>query len=115
MGLAKDLREKRKLQTREVSVPEWGDESGAFKLYCRPITCLDLSTLQKKHPDFLNNTSISAMVDLIVMKALDDEGKRLFNGMEDRMDLMQEETVVISSIAEQMFAEVASQDDLAKN
>ena len=39
MGLAKELRSRRKQEAREVSVPEWGDESGAFKLYCRSITC----------------------------------------------------------------------------
>ena len=33
MGLAKELRARRKLEAREVLVPAWGDESGAFKLY----------------------------------------------------------------------------------
>ena len=55
MGLAKELRSRRKLSAREVLVPEWGDDSGAFKLYCRSITCYDLDQLQKKHPNFLNN------------------------------------------------------------
>ncbi len=115
MGMAKQLRERREIKTREVVVPEWGDESGAFKLYCKPITCFDLNQLQKKHPDFLTNTSISAMVDLIIMKALDDNGVKLFNGIEDRVELMAEETTVISEIANQMFAEIESEEDLAKN
>lgn len=115
MGMAKQLRERREIKTREVVVPEWGDESGAFKLYCKPITCYDLNQLQKKHPDFLTNTSISAMVDLIIMKALDDTGAKLFNGIEDRVELMSEETTVISEIANQMFAEIESEEDLAKN
>lgn len=108
MGLARELRNKRKLKAREVLVPEWGDESGAFKLYCRSITCYDLDQLQKKHPDFMTNTTVGAMVDLIVMKAEDEAGEKLFTSVEDRVDLMGEETSVISEIANQMFADVQS-------
>lgn len=108
MGLARELRNKRKLKAREVLVPEWGDESGAFKLYCRSITCYDLDQLQKKHPDFMTNTTVGAMVDLIVMKAEDEAGEKLFTSVEDRVDLMGEETSVISEIANQMFADIES-------
>jgi|TARA_R110000850_G_scaffold198489_1_gene324732 hypothetical protein len=108
MGLAKELRNRRKVKAREVLVPKWGDEAGAFKLYCRSITCYDLDQLQKKHPNFLNNTTIGAMVDLICMKAEDESGTKLFSSAEDRIDLMGEETNVISDIANQMFAEIES-------
>jgi len=115
MGLAKELRSRRKLEAREVSVPAWGDESGAFKLYCRSITCYDLDKLQKKHPNFLNNMTISAMVDLICMKAEDESGAKLFTSSEDRIDLMGEETSVISEIAKQMFSEIESVEEHEKN
>jgi hypothetical protein len=115
MGLAKELRSRRKVQVREVCVPAWGDDSGDFKLYCRPITCYDLNVLQKKHPNFLTNTTIASMVDLIVMKAEDEGGEKLFTSAEDRVDLMGEETNIISEIANQMFAEIESQEDLEKN
>ena len=115
MGLAKELRSRRKLQAREVLVPAWGDESGVFKLYCRSITCYDLDQLQKKHPNFLNNTTIGAMVDLICMKAEDEGGSKLFNSSEDRLDLMGEETNVISEIANQMFADIETVEALEGN
>ena len=115
MGLAKDLRGRRKVEAREVLVPAWGDDSGAFKLYCRSITCYDLDVLQKKHPNFLQNTTIGAMVDLIVMKAMDENEQKLFNSGEDRMDLMGEETSVISEIANQMFADIESVEAHEKN
>ncbi len=115
MGLAKELRTRRKVQTREVVVPEWGDESGDFKLYCRPITCNDLNRLQKKHPSFLTNTTIAAMVDLILMKAEDASGEKLFTSADDKIELMGEQTDVISDIANQMFADIESEDALAKN
>jgi hypothetical protein len=115
MGLAKELRNRRKINAREVIVPAWGDDSGAFKMYCRPITCYDLDQLQKKHPDFLQNTTIGAMVDLICMKAEDEGGSKLFTSAEDRIDLMGEETNVISEIANQMFAQIESVEVAAKN
>ena len=115
MGLAKELRNRRKLQAREVLVPEWGDESGAFKLYCRSITCYDLDQLQKKHHNFLQNTTIGAMVDLICMKAEDESGTKLFSSAEDSIDLMGEETSVISEIANQMFAEIETSEALEGN
>lgn len=115
MGLAKELRNRREVKAREVVVPAWGDESGDFKLYCRAITCYDLDQLQKKHPNFLNNTTIGAMVDLICMKAEDEGGNKLFPTAEDRMDLMGEETNIISDIANQMFAEIESIEAIEGN
>jgi len=115
MGLAKELRSRRKVEAREVVVPAWGDESGPFKLYCRSITCYDLDQLQKKHPNFLQNTTIGAMVDLICMKAEDESGSKLFSAAEDRIDLMGEETNVISEIANQMFADIESVEDAEGN
>lgn len=115
MGLAKELRSRRTVEAREVLVPAWGDDAGDFKMYCRPITCYDLDQLQKKHPNFLQNTTIGAMVDLICMKAIDESGGKLFNSSEDRMDLMGEETNVISEIANQMFAEIETVETAEKN
>ena len=115
MGLAKELRKRREVKAREVVVPAWGDDSGAFVLYCRPINCNDMNQLQKKHPNFLSNTTIAAMVDLIIMKAEDQSGDRLFTAADDKIELMGEQTDVISEIANQMFAEIESEEDLAKN
>jgi|GEM_PF-1022451 len=116
MGLAKELRQRRSVKRRAISVPAWADEQGQpFVMYCRPITCYDLNELQKKHPKFMENTTIAAMVDLILMKAEDEGGDKLFTSVEDRIDLMGEETAVVSSIAEQMFSEIQSVEDAEKN
>ena len=115
MGLAKELRARRKSSRRKIEVAEWADDDGAFVLYCRPITCYDLNELQRKHPSVLQNPSIASMVDLIVMKAESQDGEKLFSSAEDRMDLMGEETTIVSEIANQMFGTIESADDLAKN
>ena len=115
MGLAKELRARRKGSRRKISVEEWSDDNGAFVLYCRPITCYDLNELQRKHPTVLQNPSIASMVDLIVMKAESQDGERLFTAADDKIELMGEETTVISEIANQMFGTIESVEDLAKN
>jgi hypothetical protein len=115
MGLAKELRNRRNLKVREIVVPEWGDDSGDFKMYCKPLTCYDLNIIQKKHPNFLVNTTIASMVDLIVMKAESVDGEKLFTGGEDKVDLMGEETNIISEIANQMFSEIQDPQEAEKN
>ena len=116
MGLAKELRSRRTIPLREVVVEAWSDDKGVpFKLYCGSISCYDLDQLQKKHPKFLENTTIGAMIDLILMKSMDESGSKLFTSAEDRIDLMGETTEVISSIANQMFAEIESPEIAEKN
>ena len=116
MGLAKELRNRRQLNARKIEVTAWADPDGQpFAMYCFPITCYDVNELQKKHPKFMENTTMAAMIDLIVMKASDENGNKLFTSVEDRIDLLGEETGVISSIAEQMFAEIQTIEDQEKN
>lgn len=116
MGLAKELRNRRQLNARKIEVAAWADPDGQpFAMYCFPITCYDVNELQKKHPKFMENTTMAAMIDLIVMKASDQDGNKLFTSAEDRIDLLGEETGVISSIAEQMFAEIQTIEDQEKN
>jgi len=115
VSLAKELRKRRTQSRRKIEVTEWADDDGAFVLYCRPITCYDLNELQRKHPTVLQNPSIASMVDLIVMKAESQDGERLFTAVDDKIELMAEETTVISEIANQMFGTIESVEDLAKN
>lgn len=116
MGLAKELRNRRSVKAREVVVSAWADEAGeAFKMFCRPITCYDINELQKKHPAIMESPTIGAMVDLIVLKSEDEAGDKLFTSAEDRIDLMGEQTDVISDIANQMFASIESVEVAEKN
>ena len=115
MGLAKELRARRTQSRRKIEVAEWADESGPFALFCRPLTCYDLNELQKRHPQVMQNPSIAAMVDLIVMKAESKDGEKLFSSAEDRLDLMGEETTVVSGIANEMFGTIEAFEDVEKN
>lgn len=84
-------------------------------MWARPLTAYDMDQLQKKHPDIINTQKIGAIVDLIVLKAEDENGDRLFPLPEDRLDLMGEELFVLTKISDQMFADVQSMEAAEKN
>lgn len=116
MGLAKELRNRRTITAKEVSVQGWADSAGEpFVLYCKPITCYDVNELQKKHKNFLESPSIASMVDMIILKAVDESGDKLFAKSEDKIDLMGEETGIISDIANQMFSTIVDAEEAEKN
>ena len=116
MGLAKELRNRREVERRRIEVEAWADTDGEpFVMYCRPITCYDLNEIQKRHPKMLEAPTVASMVDLIIMKAESEDSEKLFTAAEDRIDLMGEETTIISAIAEEMFAQIQSVEDQEKN
>lgn len=116
MGLARELRNRRKVEPRKIEVEAWADEDGQpFAIYCYPITCFDMNEMQKKHDKFMEEMTIASMVDLIVLKATDESGDRLFGKSEDRHDLMGEESSIISLIAAKMFSTIESVEEQEKN
>ena len=113
MSLGSKIAEKRNKQRRKIEVPEWGDDA-PLSIHVSSITAGDIDKLQRKHKDFLNNMTISGMVDLIITKAEDADGKRMFT-LEDKMHLMGDSVALIADIAGQMFGDVESVGDAEKN
>jgi len=114
MGLGEQIAARRALQRKQIEVVEWGEEDQPLIIYCGPITAGDIDKLQRKHKDFLNNMTITGMIDLIIAKAEDADGKRLFT-LEDKMYLMKESVTLISDIAGKMFGDVDTVEDAEKN
>jgi len=114
MGLGEQIAARRALQRKQIEVVEWGEDGNALIIYCGPITAGDIDKLQRKHKDFLNNMTITGMIDLIIAKAEDADGKRLFT-LEDKMYLMRESVTLISDIAGKMFGDVDTVEDAEKN
>jgi hypothetical protein len=114
MGLGEQIAARRALQRKQIEVVEWGEDDNALIIYCSPITAGDIDKLQRKHKDFLNNMTITGMIDLIIAKAEDGDGKRLFT-LEDKMYLMKESVTLISDIAGKMFGDVDTIEDAEKN
>ena len=113
MSLGSKIAEKRNKQRRAIEVPEWGDDA-PLSMYVSAITAGDIDKLQRKHKDFLNNMTIAGMVDLIIAKAEDADGKRLFT-LEDKFTLMAEPVNLIAELAGKMFADVESIEEQEKN
>jgi hypothetical protein len=114
MSLGKMISEKRDRQRRVIEVPEWGDDDAPLLIYSSAITAGDLNKIQKKHKNFLNDMTIDGMVDLIIMKAQDVDGNKLFT-LEDKIYLMGEEMSVIATVAGQMFNDIDTIEDAEKN
>ena len=114
MSIADRIRE-RNQRRKSILVAEWGeDEDTPLPVYFGPLTALELNKIQRKHPGFLNNSSLEGMVDLIILKAADGEGKKHFT-LEDKPTLMREEVHVISRVAAEMLSGADSVEEHEKN
>lgn len=114
MSIGKRIAEKQNKQRRTIDVPEWGEDNTPLLIYVSDVTAGDLDKLQRKHKDFLNNMTIAGMVDLIILKAEDADGNRMFT-LEDKFTLMGEPVNLIGDIAGKLFGSVASVEDQEKN
>ena len=114
MGLGMELAELYQQKRKRIEVPEEWHEKGVTEIWCTPINGLDVDVLQKKHKDFISTPSLGAMVELIIRKAENSQGEKLF-GLDDRPALMKVDLNVISDIGQQMFNTVESVEDYEKN
>lgn len=89
-------------------VDAWGET-----IYFKPMTAGDVSRLQRRHPHFLDNADMDAMLDLIILKSCDEEGEKIFD-IKSKMSLKNEDVKVIASIATAIMS-TRSQDDIEGN
>lgn len=90
-------------QKRHIEVPQWGEPGSPEKVYFGPLLAGELNRIQRKHPSFLQSASFEAMVDLIILKAENGQGEKLFT-LEDKPILMREEVSIISSVAADLMS-----------
>lgn len=91
-------------ELKSIYVEPW-DET----IWVKPLTIGEVNKLQKKHPDFFSNTSGEAMVDLILMKALDKDGEKSLS-LEDKPYLLRQHPTVIASLAGAILGSEISED-----
>ena len=73
------------LGVQSIEVPEWKDENGNPSIiYWNPITLSEKNKLFKKSDNMLD---AGILADILVMKALDKDGNKLFKA-EDKFALM---------------------------
>ena len=83
-----------------IHVPEWGDDKEALEIHVFPMTMAEVNMMGKIASKKASN--IEQAANIIVVKAKDKDGKRLFS-VSDRDKLMQEADYrVVSRIAEKI-------------
>ena len=100
--------------TKRVEVEEWGDGNEPMVLFATPLNCSEFNRLQKKHPDFLTSMTIEGLVDLIILKALDEDGEKAFD-VGDKPILMRQPVNVVSNVAGELMGEMPGVEDAKKN
>lgn len=84
-----------------INVPEWGDDNGPLEIHVSPMTMADMNTIRNLASKKASNIEHAA--NIIVTKATDRDGKRLFSAVGDRDKLMTSADYrVISRIAERI-------------
>ena len=80
-------------EVRIIEVPEWGTEEEALQIYVKPLTLQE----QQKVFKISQGQELEAMPQILIMKALNSEGEKLFT-MKDKVTLMNkvDPTVVIN-------------------
>lgn len=110
MKLAERIAAKRRERERLFfDVDEWGEEGEPTRLYFNEVSARDIEKVSRKHPNFTTNTSLSAMVDLIVLKAQDEAGDAVFT-VEDKPVLMGESSLIIAEIFAAIFSAKSIED-----
>ena len=100
------------LGTQSMEVPEWKDDDGnPTVIYWNPITLAEKKRLFQKS-DNLNDVGILA--DIILMKAIDKDVKKLFT-LEDKIPLMHKvDSDVLAKVATQIIQTITP-DEVKKN
>jgi len=88
------------LGVQSIEVPEWKDEdSKPTVIYWNPITLSEKNKLFKKSD---NMSDVSILADIVLMKALDKNGNKVFT-LEDKLALMHKvDSDVLSKVATAM-------------
>lgn len=114
MSLAKRIAAKRADQQRGfVDVEEWGEGETPLRLFFAKVSARDIEKIQRKYKDFLTNTTLAAMVEMLIEKCEDEKGDKAFT-LEDKPILMGEPVSVIASVFGAVF-NATSIEDHAKN
>ena len=95
-----------------IEVEEWPDEAGLpTVIYAKPITLGELRRWYKG----INGDDISVLVDVIIAKAEDEAGERMFS-LEDKQPLLRiAEFSIVSRIAGEMMDHSDDLDEIEKN
>jgi len=95
---------------RVIEVPEWGNEDQPLKIYSKPLTLSETSKLYKMSKD----DDLTMMAYVLIYKALDENGDKLFD--------LSDKRALLNDVDQQILVDVATQimgqkpiEDVKKN
>jgi hypothetical protein len=98
------------LETRIIEVPEWGEDSDSpLMIYCRPITLSETSKFMKMAQD----DDVQLLAYVIIYKALDEAGEKLFTIADKKILLESVDRDVLIRVSSEMMNNV-SQEKIKK-
>jgi hypothetical protein len=114
MSIGKRIAANRAARERgSVDVVEWGENDAPLTIYFTNVSARDIEKVRSKHNDFLTNPSLTAMVDIIILKSENADGEKMFT-LEDKVHLMGEPIDIIAEVFGSVFSS-NSAEELEKN
>ena len=92
----------------DVEVPEWGEETAPLRIYAKPLTMAEKNILARSS---LGN-DLGILVDVIVMKAEDEDGEKLFSKTDKPHFMRHVDADVISRVAGEILRTDTVEDHL---
>ena len=84
-----------------IQVPEWGSEDNPLKIYSKPLTLAETSKLYKMSKD----DDLTMMAYVLIYKALDENGDKLFDLSYKNNLLNKVDREVLVNIAQQIMGQ----------
>ena len=80
-----------------IEVPEWGNEDKPLKIYSKPLTLSETSKLYNMSKD----DDLTMMAYVLIYKALDENGDKLFD--------LSDKRALLNDVDQQILVDVATQ------
>ena len=84
-----------------IEVPEWGNEDKPLKIYSKPLTLSETSKLYKMSKD----DDLTMMAYVLIYKALDENGDKLFDLSDKRALLNDVDQQILVNVATQIMGQ----------
>ena len=89
-----------------IEVPEWGDEENPLKIYSKPLTLAETSKLYKMSQE----DDLTMMAYVLIYKALDENGDKLFDLSDKNSLLNKVDREVLVNVAQQIMGQEPIED-----
>ena len=118
-ALGESIKELRSEDKVRIEVPEWGKDGKPLVFYSGLLRCNEVLKIQRKHKNFLSemttgNPNIEAVVEMLIIKAVDNDNKPIFD-IGDKPILLREPVNVLMDVIGRMFTTVPNIEELEKN